>query len=536
MTIKDMVRLVAAFVERAFVPREVFFRSGDRFHHFRVSPRLQQGAFALAVIASGWVLYASGAYVVHNVMLAGKEREIERQNLAYFDLLNEANQYNTQFSTIARDLEKNQAYLLSLLSKSAKSRAEMEAIQRRLKASDDERARVLVAREGLREKMERFASQMRDMGDRNETLLAQIAQIRSLVESSRADVNKVAAARERLVNRLAELESQLDSVVSEKQELETVAADLRQNLAASVENEQQLEDDKSELNQRLAVVMRRVEESDGREAKIKEQVMALQTSLAQEIDRNSQIDNQREYLQRRVGGLEQRLVDLRDAGQTVMERLSARTKTSMEVIEKTVEMTGLDVNGLIASIGGETLGQGGPFVPVDGGAADFEPSLQLQASVSMLDQQLDRWTALREVVRMLPLTAPLDEYRISSGFGERRDPVNGRKSKHLGVDFATRMRRPVYAPAPGKVVFAGWRGRYGRAISIDHGNGVVTRYGHLKKILVKKGQEVGYREKIGLVGSSGRSTGPHVHYEVRYKGQARDPMKFIKAGEYVFKD
>ncbi|MEE8297092.1 MAG: DUF5930 domain-containing protein, partial [Hyphomicrobium sp.] len=449
MTLKDVLRPLVAFKERAFVPREIFFRSADRFHHIRVSPRLQQGAFFLAVAAAGWVLYASGAYVVHNVMLAGNEREIERQNLAYFDLLNEANQYNIQFSNIAKDLEENQSYLLSLLAKTPEARGNLKAIQRRLKASDDERARVLVAREGLRQKMERFAEQMREMGDRNNSLRAQVAQIRSLVESSRADVNKVAAARERLVDRLAELETELAAMTSDKQELQTGVADLQQELKTAADTRGQLTDEKAQLNRRMAQVNQQMQVSSSRQAKLEDQSAALQASLAQQIDRNSQIENQREFLQRRVGGLEQRLVDLRDAGQTVMERLSARTKISMEIIEKTVEMTGLDVDSLIASIDSEALGRGGPFVPAGNVAAEFEPSLQLEASVSLLDQQLNRWTALREAVRTLPLAAPLNEYRISSGFGPRRDPVNGRKGQHQGVDFAAPMRRPVYAPAPG---------------------------------------------------------------------------------------
>ena len=535
MTLQNRIRRIGAFIERAFVPREIFFRSADRFHHVRLSPRLQQGAFAVAVLVAGWVLYASGAYVVHNVMLASKEREIGRQTLAYFDLMSETSQYNTQFSNITRDLEDNQAYLLSLLEKSSKGRDDIEAIQHRLKASEDARARVLVAREGLREKMERFAAQMSDMGERNATLSVQVAQIRALVENSRADVTKVAAARERLVDRLAELEGELAAVSDGKRELETTVNGLRQELATSEDNRRQLAEEKSSLNTRLADVSRQFQETTGRQAKLEDRIASLQGSLAQEIDRSQQMEQQSEFLQRRVGGLEQRLVDLRDAGQTVMERLSERTKVSMEVIEKTVAMTGLDTDAMIAAIDSETSGQGGPFIPVGNSAADFEPSLQLEASVSMLDQQLDRWTALREVVRALPLAAPLDEYRVSSGFGERVDPVNGRKGQHQGVDFGAPMRSPVYAPAPGKVVFAGWRGRYGRTIDIDHGNGIRTRYGHLKKILVTVGQEVGHREKIALLGSSGRSTGPHVHYEVRYKGRALDPMKFIKAGEYVFK-
>jgi murein DD-endopeptidase MepM/ murein hydrolase activator NlpD len=155
--------------------------------------------------------------------------------------------------------------------------------------------------------------------------------------------------------------------------------------------------------------------------------------------------------------------------------------------------------------------------------------------VNLLDERLNRWSALRILLVSLPLTAPVDQYRISSSYGARTDPVNGRKAKHRAVDFAAPSGASIYATAPGKIVFAGWRGRYGRTIEIDHGHGIRTRYAHLRKILVKVGDEVDHRQKIGLVGSSGRSTGPHVHYEVRYKNQARNPMKFLKAGKYVFK-
>jgi murein DD-endopeptidase MepM/ murein hydrolase activator NlpD len=93
----------------------------------------------------------------------------------------------------------------------------------------------------------------------------------------------------------------------------------------------------------------------------------------------------------------------------------------------------------------------------------------------------------------------------------------------------------VLATAPGTVVFAGWRGGYGWMVEIDHGLGVRTRYGHLKKLLVTKGQKVGFRDKIGLLGTTGRSTGPHVHYEVIFEGRPRNPMKFITAGKYIFK-
>ena len=148
---------------------------------------------------------------------------------------------------------------------------------------------------------------------------------------------------------------------------------------------------------------------------------------------------------------------------------------------------------------------------------------------------MDRWEGLQQVVRSIPLTAPLDQFRITSTYGSRRDPVNGRTSSHHGLDLAAPIHTPVMSTAPGKVVFSGWKGRFGRVIVIDHGHGIRTRYAHLRKILVKVGQRVGHREKIGLLGSSGRSTGPHVHYEVQVNGKPRDPMKFLKAGKYVFK-
>jgi len=139
------------------------------------------------------------------------------------------------------------------------------------------------------------------------------------------------------------------------------------------------------------------------------------------------------------------------------------------------------------------------------------------------------------VLRTLPLAAPVDRYQLNSTFGIRRDPFNGRLAMHEGIDLANARLSPVLATSPGIVVFAGWKGSYGRMVEIDHGLGVHTRYGHLARIDVKVGQAVDYRDQIGLLGSSGRSSGAHVHYEVRIDGRPLDPMNFLKAGRYVFK-
>ena len=106
---------------------------------------------------------------------------------------------------------------------------------------------------------------------------------------------------------------------------------------------------------------------------------------------------------------------------------------------------------------------------------------------------------------------------------------------HEGIDMVGKLRSEVLATAPGTVIFAGWKGGYGRVVEIDHGLGIKTRYAHLYSIEVKVGDEVDYRQMIGKLGSSGRSSGPHVHFEVRYGDKPLDPMGFLKAGRYVFK-
>ena len=535
MTFERIRRSVAEFLEQAFVPREVFFRSGDRFHHLRFSVRSQQVAVTTAILVVAWGLYATVGYVVHRITIADRNKEIAEQRLAYFDLLSEVGEYHTQFSRITSDLEENQAYLLSLLEQTPRDRKNLADIQKQLKSSETEQARVVIAREGLRERMQQFESELLQMAGKNISLQSQLARMQGLLEDSKAERDQVFVARAQVVAKLTEVELALDRVGAAKQELESSVATLGKELGSSEGARQALTEEKSRLTGRVAGLEQELGATQTERETLKEQISGLDASLAKADGQTAELEDQRDLLERRVGGLEQQLVDLRDAGVGVIERLSERTRLSLDVIEKTVRMTGLDVDNLIAQVDHSHLGQGGPFVPAAGGVASFAPSAELGNTVTLLDEQLNRWSALRILLVSLPLTAPLDQYRISSGYGARKDPINGRKAQHRAVDFAAPSGAPVYATAPGKIVFAGWRGRYGRSVEIDHGHGIRTRYAHLRKILVKVGDEVDHRQKIGLVGNSGRSTGPHVHYEVRYQNKARNPMKFLKAGKYVFK-
>jgi murein DD-endopeptidase MepM/ murein hydrolase activator NlpD len=124
----------------------------------------------------------------------------------------------------------------------------------------------------------------------------------------------------------------------------------------------------------------------------------------------------------------------------------------------------------------------------------------------------------------------IGQVEFTSGFGIRSDPFLGRPAMHTGLDFRASSGDPVRATAYGKVITAGWQGGYGKMVEIDHGNTLTTRYGHLSEIGVKVGDIVRIGQVIGAVGSTGRSTGPHLHYETRIDGDAVDPQKFLRAG------
>jgi murein DD-endopeptidase MepM/ murein hydrolase activator NlpD len=171
---------------------------------------------------------------------------------------------------------------------------------------------------------------------------------------------------------------------------------------------------------------------------------------------------------------------------------------------------------------------GGPLVPVPRLPAYAGPFEQHVYRVGLARAQVDR---LNRTIAAVPLRKPvLGEIDISSGFGMRIDPFIRAPALHTGMDFRAETGDPVRATADGNVTIAGWQGGYGKMVEIDHGNGLATRYAHLSDIGVKVGQRVRAGFIVGKVGSTGRSTGPHLHYETRIGGDAVDPRKFLRAG------
>jgi murein DD-endopeptidase MepM/ murein hydrolase activator NlpD len=178
---------------------------------------------------------------------------------------------------------------------------------------------------------------------------------------------------------------------------------------------------------------------------------------------------------------------------------------------------------------GQNDAMGGPFVPMPSDA-DIDT---FRDGVELAKAQIDRFETLREKANGLPLLAPMSRGSITSRFGMRTDPFRRRPAMHTGIDFRTPSGEPAKATAPGKVISAGYNRGYGYMVEIDHGGGLTTRFAHLSKIVAKTGQTVAKGDIVGRTGSTGRSTGPHLHYEIRVNGRAIDPMTFIRAGDEV---
>lgn len=259
----------------------------------------------------------------------------------------------------------------------------------------------------------------------------------------------------------------------------------------------------------------------------------LQTALAE----RNQAMFEASHLRRQMRETENRLASIRETQLESVRQLAERTSGFVESTEKVLQIAGVDANQLLATPDAKKrTGRGGPFIPFKPQAGAGDEDDPIASEMETFSHQLARWGALQDAMERVPLAAPLGNYAINSPFGKRKDPINGMWSAHYGVDLAAPKATPVHAPAVGTVTVAGYQDKYGLLIEIDHGYGLRTRYGHLSKVKVKKGDKVTFNQVIGLVGNTGRSTGSHLHYEIMFKDKPKNPMNFIKAGRHVFKE
>lgn len=243
-----------------------------------------------------------------------------------------------------------------------------------------------------------------------------------------------------------------------------------------------------------------------------------------------------EAVRQRINRLNDELKRLRGNQAAFLTHTASIASLRINELERVLASVNINIH-TVADIGNAEIGapqprfgRGGPFIAlrpfVEGAYENFAP-------VALFNQKATRLDDLNAAVRVLPLSEPLTDYVLTSPYGRRNDPLNFLTGIHEGVDFGAPSGTPIAATGNGKVITAGYRDRYGYMVEIDHGMGITTRFAHMSRILVTAGQDIKRGESVGLLGNTGRSTGPHLHYEVRMNGKATNPMKFIDAGRNV---
>ena len=222
--------------------------------------------------------------------------------------------------------------------------------------------------------------------------------------------------------------------------------------------------------------------------------------------------------------------------QASLDQVESRQLATLAAVEETMDSKARRMRGAISDLGlnmaqleaaAPRAAMGGPYVPVKL-AANADPFERQLYRVYVSRAQVDK---LNRTMALVPYRKPVvGEVEFTSGFGVRSDPFLGRPAMHTGLDFRAATGDPIRATANGRVTSAAYNGGYGKMVEIDHGNGLTTRYGHMSEIHAKVGDIIKIGQVIGLVGSTGRSTGSHLHYETRIDGEAVDPQKFLRAG------
>lgn len=348
--------------------------------------------------------------------------------------------------------------------------------------------------------------------------------------SNERDVRTVEAlaAQDRFnsaLGQISSMQSELLASEARRRELETGIEVIQSTLRRTMKEREvalsEADNLKQDANQNALV-------ANGSSPLGNDMVDALSTVLAQTAEERDQVLADAKTALTAVREMELELALMEEKNDQIFRQLEDAMTISVEPLEKMFTAAGMDTESLLNEVRRGYSGRGGPLTPfafsTKGGVLTKET---LRAN-HLLDQ-FDELNMYRIAAETIPLDSPLKSaFRYTSGFGMRWGRM------HSGTDFAAGHGTPIYATAEGVVTHADWLSGYGRLIKIKHQFGIETRYAHLAKIRVKVGQRVSRGDRIGDMGNSGRSTGTHLHYEIRKNGRAVNAMKFIKAGRNVF--
>ena len=348
-------------------------------------------------------------------------------------------------------------------------------------------------------------------------------------------VDEAVRAQERFnlaLTQVSSMQARLLASEDRRRELETGIDVIQNTLRRTIKERDEA---RAEADQaRLAAAPGAAYTEAGRVQDTADTLEFLATSLegtAQERDRMVGIADKAAERAEKVA-LEKKELELRN--DAIFTQLEEALTVSVEPLEKMFIEAGMNPEDLLSAVRKGYDGQGGPLAPIALSTKGAMPFVEEQRANAIL-ARLDRMNLYRLAAFKAPFDMPVKSaFRWTSSYGYRRDPKGYGTRMHEGVDMAGPVGSPIYATADGVVTHAGWSSGYGRLIKIQHQFGIETRYGHLSQIRVEVGQKVSRGDRIGDMGNSGRSTGTHLHYEVRIGGASVNPMTFIKAANHVF--
>jgi murein DD-endopeptidase MepM/ murein hydrolase activator NlpD len=496
-----------AALAAALPDREFHVRSHGTVRYFALSRRAQLGLGVIAAALLAWSVFATFYFVSFDRVLREKNLELAQTRSGQREVVQDIARFNARLAAITENLERNRAELLRLAGREA-------AFGDTTGLTPEQRLRLAESQQAFKSQIRVLALSWRELNARTAALEHGLRSIGTEVETVLLQQAQLRAERNLLEAEVRRLETDIAEVRAQRDRFEAAlrgAVDRGETLAKAAE-------------ERAAAGLRARMQRFEATAKGAEERLAVVEAERLALKR------ERDALAARNEMLETELAAMRVSQDRLVANLEDRTKKNLDAIEKIIAAVGLDADRLVAQ--NSKSGRGGPAAPARP-AADPEDAVAVK--IALMHNRVERHQILQGVVERLPLAAPLDQYRLTSGYGGRRDPFTGAWTPHNGLDFLNAIGTPVLATAPGKVVFAGWRGGYGWMIEIDHGSGVRTRYAHLQSVNVEEGQTVAIRQRIGHLGSSGRSSGAHLHYEVVVDGKPVDPQLFLNAGRHVHK-
>jgi murein DD-endopeptidase MepM/ murein hydrolase activator NlpD len=371
----------------------------------------------------------------------------------------------------------------------------------------------------------------------NETIIAgKDDEIANSKKAYRTLLGEVSNYQKRFTNLTLDLEdshSLMVGLVEKNASLRRKLSKVSKKLDLTQSEREQIANARENLKNKLSSIEDKMRDISNQNFSLADNLSTAETDLQNALSGRNKALYEGTRMSRRIKNLEGRLKDFQKTEEQSIQRLTESTGTYIKTMKNVISMAGIDLKKLLKGFDLQETGQGGPFI-----AAEREnlPGDLLKVSLDNLENKLSLREALQSIMKKMPLAPPLNTYYITSGFGKRRDPINKRWAAHYGLDLGGPFKSRVYSTAPGVVSYAGWKGKYGKLVEINHGAGIKTRYGHLNNFNVKKGQKIKFHQKIGNLGSTGRSTGAHLHYEVIFRGKALNPIKFIKAGRNVFQE